>query len=108
MQKRATKQSARPDESVMPDNYTLRQTDLGSPKVDFVFRFNGRDVGRTYADGTPQGPRWFWSIYGINLRGLLPEGVVVQGLADDLAAAGAAFKENWEKLLGARSVKPDK
>ena len=35
------------------------------------------------------------------MRGPLPEGVVVQGLADDLAAAGAAFKENWAKLLGA-------
>ncbi len=91
-----------------PDKYTLRPTDLGSPKDDFVFRFNGRDVGRAYADGTPVGPRWYWSIYGINLRGPLPEGVVVQGLADDLAAAGAAFKENWEKLLGAGSVKPEK
>ena len=90
-----------------PDKYTLRPTDLGSPKDDFVFRFNGRDVGRTYADGTPQGPRWFWSIYGINFRGPLPEGVVVQGLADDLAAAGAAFKANWEKLLAAGSVKPE-
>jgi len=55
---------------------------------------------------TPQGPRWYWSIYGLNLRGPLPAGVVVQGLADDLAAAGAAFKENWEKVLGAGSVKP--
>ena len=41
---------------MMPDNYTLRPTDLGSPKDDFVFRFNGRDVGRTYADSTPQRP----------------------------------------------------
>ncbi len=92
----------------MPDKYTLRPTDLGSPKDDFVFRFNRRDVGRTYADGTPVGPRWYWSIYGINLRGPIPAGVVVQGLADDLAAAGAAFKANWEKLLGAGSVKPEK
>ncbi len=81
------------------DRYTLRQTDLGSPNDDFVFRFNGRDVGRTYAVATPAGLRWSWSIYGINLRGPLPPGVEVQGLADDLAAAGAAFKANWEKLL---------
>ena len=71
-----------------PDQYTLRPTDLGSTKDDFVFRFNGRDVGRTYADGTPVGPRWYWSIYGINLRGPLPDGVVVEGLADDLEAEG--------------------
>ncbi len=90
------------------DRYTLRQTDLGSPNDDFVFRFNGRDVGRTYAVATPAGLRWSWSIYGINLRGPLPPGVEVQGLADDLAAAGAAFKANWEKLLAAGSVKPDK
>jgi hypothetical protein len=55
---------------------------------------------------TPQGPRWYWSIYGINLRGPMPTGVVVQGLADDLAAAKAAFKANWEKLLGAGTVRP--
>ena len=79
-----------------PDKYTLRPTDLGSPEDDFVFRFNGRDVGRTYAVATPAGLQWYSSIYGINLRGPLPEGVVLQGLADDLAAAGAAFKENWE------------
>jgi len=40
----------------------------------------------------------YWSIYGINLRGPLPEGVVVQGLADDFEAAKAAFKGSWERL----------
>jgi hypothetical protein len=92
----------------MPDKYTLRPTDLGSTKDDFEFRFNGRDVGRTYAEKTPNGPRWYWSIYGLNLRGPLPEGVVVQGLADDLEAAKATFKTNWEKLLGAGSVNLEK
>ena len=84
--------------------YTLRRTGLSNRKEDFVFRFNGRDVGRTYAEKTPEGPRWYWSIYGINLRGPLPEGVVLQGLADGLAAAGATFKTNWEKLLAAGTV----
>ena len=70
----------------MPDKYTLRPTDLGTPKDDFQFRFNGRDVGRTYANSTPVGPRWYWSVYGISLRGPLPEGVIVQGLVDDLPA----------------------
>ncbi len=85
----------------MPDKYTLRPTDLGSPKDDFEFRFNGCDVGRTYAKSTPQGPRWHWSIYGLNLRGPFPQGVQLQGLADDLEAAKGAFKANWEKLLTA-------
>ena len=89
-----------------PDKYTLRPTDLGTPKDDFEFRFNGPEVGRTYANATPVGPRWYWSIYGINLRGPVPDGVIVQGLADDLEAAKAAFKTNWEKLLTAGSVKP--
>jgi len=80
----------------MPDKYTLRPTDLGSPKDDFVIRFNERDVGRTYADSTPTGPRWYWSIYGINLHGPQPLGVEVQGLADDLAAAGAPSKRIGE------------
>lgn len=67
--------------------YTLRRTGLSNREDDFVFRFNGHDVGRTYAESTPQGLRWYWSVYGINLRGPIPEGVVVQGLADDLPAA---------------------
>ena len=95
------------DDAVMSDKYTLRPTDLGSPKDDFVFRFNGRDVGRTYAEPTPQGARWHWSIYGINLRGPVPAGVAVQGLADDLAGAKAAFKTNWKRLLAAGTVKQD-
>jgi hypothetical protein len=97
--------SASADKPVMPDKYTLRPTGLGG-KDDFEFRFNGRDVGRTYADATPNGPRWYWSIYGINLRGPLPPGVEVQGLADDLKAAKEAFKLNWERLLATGSVKP--
>ncbi len=86
--------------------YTLRRTGLSNRKDDFVFRFNGRDVGRTYADATPNGPRCYWSIYGINLRGPLPLGVEVQGLADDLEAAKATFKTNWEKLLAAGTAQP--
>ena len=89
----------------MQDKYTLRPTGLGARTDDFVIRFNGREVGRTFAERTPQGPRWWWSIYGINLQGPLPPGVAVQGLADDLEAAKAAFKANWEKLLSAGSVK---
>ena len=52
-----------------------------------------------------QGPRWYWSIYGLNLRGPIPTGVVVHGLADDLAAAKAAFKSNWEKLLATGTMR---
>jgi hypothetical protein len=39
------------------------------------------------------------------LRGPLPLGVEVQG-ADDLKAAKTVFKDNWERLLAAGSVKP--
>jgi hypothetical protein len=51
-------------------------------------------------------PRRHWSIYGINLRGPLPERLVVQGLPDDLEAAKAAFKANWQKLLAAGTAQP--
>ena len=88
--------------------YALRRTGLSDREDDFVFRFNGCDVGRTYAEATPQGPRWYWSIYRLNLRGPLPDGVVVQGLADNLEAAKATFTSNWKKLLAAGSVKPEK
>jgi hypothetical protein len=87
------------------DKYTVRRTGLSNRKDDFVFRFNGRDVGRTYAEATPQGPRWYWGIYSLGLRGTAPAGVVLQGLADDLPAAKAAFKANWEKLLAAGTAR---
>jgi hypothetical protein len=35
---------------MIADKYTLRLTGLSSRTDDFVFRFNGRDVGRTYAE----------------------------------------------------------
>ena len=91
---------------MMADAYTLRLTGLSNRKDDFVFRFNGHDVGRTYAEATPNGPRWYWSIYVINMRGPLPESVIVQGLDDDLDAAKAAFKANWKKLLAAGTAQP--
>ena len=93
----------------MPDKYTLRPTGLGS-KDDFELRFNGRDVGRTYVEKTPQGPRWHWSIYGLNLRGPLPQGVVVQGLADDLPAAKRHLRQigkaTWHGRRAAAVKKP--
>jgi hypothetical protein len=68
---------------VTADKYTFRPTDLGARKDDFVFRFrfNGRDVGRTYVVTTPNGPRRYWSIYVINMRGPLPkaQGLIGQG-----------------------------
>ncbi len=87
----------------MSVEYTLRATDLGSPD-DFVFRFNGRDVGRTYAMALRTG-----SIYGINLRGPLPSGVEVQCFcrrSQGSESERGAFKVNWERLLAAGSVKP--
>ena len=45
--------------TVMPDNYTLRPTNLGSTKDDFVFRFNGREMqtGRHIRCGVTASPR---------------------------------------------------
>ena len=83
----------------MPDQYTLKPTDLGTPKDDFEFRFNGREVGRTYAESTPVGPRWFWSIYVLGFRGPLPEGVVVQGLADDVEDANVGLGTGFPGAL---------
>jgi hypothetical protein len=40
------------------------------------------------------------------MRGPLPDGLIVQGLVDDLRAAQAAFKANWEKLLAAGTAEP--
>ena len=35
-------------------------------------------------------PKWTWSIYGLHLRGALPEGIPLQGLAEGLEGAKAS------------------
>ena len=84
--------------------YTLRRTNLSDNPEDFMFRYFGIDVGRTYAEETPHGPKWKWTIYGLHLRSL-PDEIPLQGLADDLEGAKAAFKANWEKLRLAGAVR---
>jgi hypothetical protein len=90
-----------------PEKYSLRPTGLSRRTEDFIFRFNGRDVGRIYAETTPTGQRWYWSIYSIKLRGPIPESIILRGLANDLEEANVAFRENWEKLLDAGRVQKE-
>jgi hypothetical protein len=82
--------------------YTLKLLDRAD---DYEFRFDGVSVGRTYARPTPEGAKWYWSLYGINLKGPTPDGVIVQGLAEDLEGAKAAFLTNFEKLQAAGNVR---
>jgi hypothetical protein len=87
-----------------PHQYTLRRTWPEERREnDFTFRWNGHNVGRTYLD--PGGKFWSWSIYGINLRGPLPEGTQVQGMGDTLDATKILFKMNWEKLIAGGSTR---
>lgn len=85
--------------------YSLRLTGLSNRTDDFEFRWEGKSVGRTYAQETPQGPRWYWTIYGTAYRGVVPEDVSVQGLVTDLAEAKTKFKTNFEKLIATGCIR---
>ena len=84
------------------DKYTLRPAGLGGRKTISSSDLTGAMLGGPMPKRRRNGPRWYWSIYGLNLRGPLPEGVVVQGLADDLEAAKAAFKAELGKAVRRR------
>jgi hypothetical protein len=78
--------------------YTIRRTwpELPGSK-DYVFRQDGRDVGRTYRTRTPDGDQWLWTIYvvaGIHRK----EGAPIAGLVATLDEAKAAFKASYERL----------
>lgn len=75
-------------------NYTLKLLRAN----DFEIRLDGVGVGRTYADDTPLGPLWRWTIYGFNLVWPTPTGVIVQGIANHFEAAEKTFRINFEKL----------
>ena len=45
--------------------------------------------------------------FTINLRGPIPESIILRGLANDLETAKVAFQENWEKLFDAGRVQKE-
>jgi len=70
--------------------FTMRRTWPEHPeKEDYVFRFNGKDVGRCYLGRFTEGDRWRWTIYGTNLGTLEPT-------LDD---AKARFKESFQRTV---------
>lgn len=51
--------------------FTLRPTrpDDHHRDNDFVFRHNGKDVGRCILTRLPLGDRWHWTLYGSTANG---------------------------------------
>jgi hypothetical protein len=81
--------------------YTLRRTWPELPgRQDYVFRHDGRDVGRAYQARTPDGDRWLWTLYivaGIHRK----DGVPITGLVATIEEAKTAFKASYEQLTDA-------
>jgi hypothetical protein len=71
--------------------FTRAPTGFSNPD-DWIFRFDGKDIGRCYAGqfGTNQN-RWRWSIYGTNLM----------GMEDSLRGSGAGLQTS---LWGDREI----
>jgi hypothetical protein len=87
--------------------YTVRPTWPDQPRRtdDYVFRYNGVDVGRTYGDRFAGNVlAWRWTIYlGRHVRRTV-DGVSVTGLADTPEEAKAQFRASFEKMIAAGVV----
>jgi hypothetical protein len=88
--------------------YTLRRTWPDKPDRldDYVFRYRGVDVGRTYATRLAGNVEaWRWTIYiGIHVKRMV-EGVAVSGHARTLAEATTQFRASFERMIEANVVK---
>jgi hypothetical protein len=91
--------------------YTMRPAKLGPMSdrgEDFVFSYDGVEVGRCYLGGMAGNvTKWHWTIYiaGGPGRASRPvDGVRTSGDADTLEQAQSAFKLNFEKLIAAGAV----
>ena len=86
--------------------YTYRRTWPDKPdKQDFEFCYTGHAAGRTYEDRTAHGVKWYWSVYGINMKGVVPDDIERQGLADSFDDARDKFKASFGRLLTAGNVR---
>ena len=86
--------------------YTYRRTWPDQPdKPDFSLCYDGHSAGRTYEDDTPHGVKWYWSVYGINIKGVVADDIERQGLVDSFEAARETFKASFERLLAAGNVR---
>ena len=63
-----------------------------SDKPDFEVFDGEKAIGRIYEKIVPGGVAWFWSIYGLAIRGEKVPG----GLAVSLDDAMAEFKDAWQ------------
>jgi hypothetical protein len=88
--------------------YTLGRTWPDKPDRldDYVFRYRGVDVGRTYATRLAGNVEaWRRTIYiGIHVKRIV-EDVAVSGHARTLAEAKTQFRASFERMIAADVVK---
>ena len=67
---------------------------------DFVFRYDGRNVGRAFKVLISAGPRWQWSIH-IYARVKRVKGVPISGYGISLEDAAEQFKNTFARMFDA-------
>jgi hypothetical protein len=82
-------------------HYTMKPSGLGRPD-DYVFRYDGLDVGRCYLKTIAANEqRWVWSIYiGLYVKAK-PEAMMTGGMADTLEQAQLEFRETFDRIVAA-------
>lgn len=95
----------------MPETsrYTRRPTWPEEPgrTDDYVFRYDGVDVGRCYLRGLTGGEqKWWWTVYiaGSGRASQRVPGIPIEGSADTIEQAQAAFKQSFEQMIAAGVV----
>ena len=85
--------------------YPRRLTGLSENPKDFIFRHNGRDVGRCGLRLLSNNERrWSWTIYiGKEVKALIP-GVPTAGYASTLDEAKEQFRKSFERMITAGLV----
>ena len=94
-------------QKVICQPYTYRRTRPHHPeKKDFGVCYNGEAIGRTYEDHTPHGAECYWAVFGINIKGVVADDIVRQGLADSFEEeARDRIEASLERLLTAGNVR---
>jgi hypothetical protein len=89
--------------------YSRRLTGLSDIPNDFVFRYNGHDVGRCYLrEMSGSSTFWSWTIFIGWTISKIPDDIPVSGAAETIERAQEQFRASFDRLIAAGAVRMDR